>query len=909
MHLRGRAQDSMTRTVVQVSTWTRGTGGSARGALTIGVLCPVVGGYYFGRMLAGMARVLRAEGHRLVAVQTYPADLDRDEFPVPPFRREAPGIGSYDGLVVVTTALADDDLRRLDASDLPLVALGVQDDDLRAPVVAPDNVGGVRAAVDHLVDHGHRRIGFLGNTDQRDIAERYDAFREALAVHGLEHTPTHFYRTRDNQEAGAETVGRRVVEQGLATTATVAATDRNAIGFLRGLHLAGLEVPAAQAVVGFDNSDSGARTWPRMTSVDPMHDAVGERAAELLLARVRGEDVTGWHRIDLAALVMRESCGCPQGTRSTVVVAGRTHATDPDPLDTVARVVFARADGVRNPGATDAWLTALRQLVESVLVTGQTPPEGALRALGDRTAALRPGPGALEQIVPAIHAECRRVRERLARRGGGRVDGDDRTPGRFRGLDPAAVDDVEAAFGRIVVALARGCTHGDLARAGRLEQDLVDQNSVDLELMRSDGEALRRLDWMPRTRTSTAALALWEDDPDRPGRRRLRVVGARGAQAGSEALVGQAMPAADFPPRALTDPRSLTVVVPVAFGRSDRGYLAVGGLVDTRATSTRARYNHWAAMLAVAIGAEESVTSLQAQRRELAEAAERERALALDVAAGEERSALVSIASQDGTWDWDVGAGTVRYSDSWARIVGQDRDALGDDPQEWFSRIHPEDAQRVHAAVAAQLSGTREPLDVEHRVRTAEGLYVLVRCRAVTVHDAGDRPARLVGSMAVRPDTDRSGGGPEVPGDRAAVDLATGLVPRALFVDRLDRAVRRQRRVPAYSWQVLSVQFPEAPSPGALHRLRGELDEDDCATPAGARGVAVLLDGSDGSDAEHLTARLSAVLGPRVAVRRMVPAGDGRVAAADVLRRAGETAREALPARSAPDRFTVELRV
>ncbi|ANC30734.1 Catabolite control protein A [Isoptericola dokdonensis DS-3] len=874
-----------------MSTWTRGAGGGHGAPLTIGVLLPVVGGYYFGRILAGMTRVLRTEGHRVVAVQTYPADLDRDEFPVAPFRRAAPGVGAFDGLVVVTSALADADLRRLEASGVPMVGLGVAAEDLAVPVVSPDNVGGVRAAVDHLVDHGHRRIGFLGSTGQSDIAERYDAFRDALAQHGLEHGPEHFYRTRDNQESSAELVARRLAEQGLTTTATLAATDRNAVGFLRGLHLAGLEVPAVQAVVGFDNSDSGARTWPRLTSIDPMHDVVGERAAELVLARVRGEEVPGDHRLDVAALVTRESCGCAHGTRSTVVVDGTAGGGEPDPLAAVARVVFARTDGVRR-GATDAWLTSVRQVVEACVVTAQHPPSSALRTLGDRTAALRPGAGALEQLVPALHAECRRVRRNVAERAAAQAAGTGAPP-RLRGLEPGAADEVEEALSLVVAALARGCGHGDLARAGRLEQDLVDQNAVDLELMRSDGDALRRLDWMPRTRTSVAALALWEDDPGRPGERLLRVVGARGPHPGGDALVGRVMTADQFPPTSLTDPRSLTVVVPVAFGRSDRGFLVVGGLVDTRATSTRARYNHWAAMLAVALDAEEALTALRAQRRELAEAAERERALAVDVAAGEERAALVSIASQDGTWDWDVDAGTVRYSAAWARLLGTDRATLGDDPHEWFSRVHPEDLQRVHAAVAAQLSGSREPLDVEHRVRRADGAYVRVSCRAVTVHDAGDRPARLVGAMA-RVDDPRGEDREPRPTARAGTGLRT--VPRELFVDRTDRAIRRRRRVAGYAWQVLAVAFPAEPGAAALDRLQGELGEDDCLTSLGPRGVVVLLDGQDLAAARRLAARLAAVLGDDVVVE---PVGTGEPAggldAQAVLRRAGEVLRRGRP--------------
>ena len=48
---------------------------------TIGVLSPVVGGFYFGGLIAGVSRAARTSGHRVVAVQTYPAGLDRERYP------------------------------------------------------------------------------------------------------------------------------------------------------------------------------------------------------------------------------------------------------------------------------------------------------------------------------------------------------------------------------------------------------------------------------------------------------------------------------------------------------------------------------------------------------------------------------------------------------------------------------------------------------------------------------------------------------------------------------------------------------------------------------------------------------------------------------------------------------------
>lgn len=909
--------------------------------LTFGVLCPVVGGFYFGRSLAGIARVLRSHGHRVVALQTYPADLDRDEFPGPPGRRPVLGRSSFDGFVVMTTALADAELRELDASGVPLVLLGVRADGLRAPTVAPDNAGGVRAAVDHLAGHGHRRIGFLGNTEQRDTLERFDAYRTALDAHDLPFSPSWVYRTRDNQEASAETVARRLAARGLPTTATLAATDRNAIGFMRGLQAAGLELPAAQAVVGFDHADAGARSRPRLSTVDPLHDQVGERVAELLVARVRGEDVVRENRLGRAALIRRESCGCLEGTQGELIraggrsgsareaVAGPPSApaapTDPPvrPLDEVARVVFASVaergdlrgarrrarpgDAARRAAPLDAWLHLLRHMLRGAAEGAVVPPPAALRSFADRTAALRPSQEALEQLVPAVEAEVadlvRDVRRRRASAAATQLGRTVLARSAHRDRAPisatARAEALRATATEVVVALARGCAHGSLARTGRLEQDLVDLYEVDLGLLRGDGEALRRLDWLPRGLGGTAALALWDDAGDGSARRVLRIVGVRGGGSAVERLADATFPTAEFPPRELLDPRSMTIVAPVAFGRSDWGFLVVGGLLDTRSTSTRERYNHWAAMLAVALDQEALLSSLQDQQHALADAAERVRELVLEVEAGAERAALVSIASHDGTWEWDVEAGTVQYSPAWAQIVGCDTRDLRDDPDEWLGRVHPDDVQAVHAALAAQLAGTKEPLDVEHRLRCADGEHVRVRCRAVTVHDAGGRPARMVGALAVLSDVERYRSELR---ERVLVDPDSGVLHRGLFVDRLAQSVERARRVAGYDAHLLAVGFTTPPTVPALHRLRGVVGDAGSVCELAPTDYVVLLDGSTADDAVRTAARAGATLSQGIVVEHV---GSVTTApdAGELLRRSGAAlarrrARAHLPALS-----------
>src|SRR3954451_18096609 len=119
-------------------------GATARSArLTIGVLSPVVGGFYFGALIAGVARAARAAGHRVVAVQTYPAGLDRERYPDESILDAPVALGAVDGLVVVGKALRPDRLAAVQQWGVALVLVSEEPTSGDAPVVVPDNRGGI----------------------------------------------------------------------------------------------------------------------------------------------------------------------------------------------------------------------------------------------------------------------------------------------------------------------------------------------------------------------------------------------------------------------------------------------------------------------------------------------------------------------------------------------------------------------------------------------------------------------------------------------------------------------------------------------------------------------------------------------------------------------------------------------
>ncbi|MGE0718698.1 MAG: LacI family DNA-binding transcriptional regulator [Alphaproteobacteria bacterium] len=196
---------------------------------------------------------------------------------------------------------------------IPAVLVDRRIPELALDLVATDGFAGTRAAVDHVLDLGHSRVGILTGPPGVSAAdERLAGYRAALGGRGIAFDPA-LVRTGEFRQEPAYAATRALMAGDGRPTAIFACNNLMAIGMMRALSDLGLACPEDVSVACFDDFDWANAFRPRLTTVAQPTEAIGAAAVELLLDRLGGAAPAEPRRVMLPArLVVRDSCAPPR---------------------------------------------------------------------------------------------------------------------------------------------------------------------------------------------------------------------------------------------------------------------------------------------------------------------------------------------------------------------------------------------------------------------------------------------------------------------------------------------------------------------------------------------------------------------------------------------------------------------
>ena len=249
----------------------------------VGVIAPFFTRSSVIERLRGVAPALTGAGYQLILV-----DVERPEQRDAAFRSL---IGRVDGLLSISLPPSPADLERLTAAGVPVVLVDHAHD--RLPTITVDDAEGGRLATVHLLELGHERIAFAGDTVDgvhggSASSRRCVGYQRALEEAGVPLRPE--LVTLGPHDREATTMLDDLLSLADPPTAVFAASDLQGLAVVEAAREAGVRVPEDLSVVGFD--DIELARYAGLTTVAQPLEVSGRRGAELLLAALDGRPVT-----------------------------------------------------------------------------------------------------------------------------------------------------------------------------------------------------------------------------------------------------------------------------------------------------------------------------------------------------------------------------------------------------------------------------------------------------------------------------------------------------------------------------------------------------------------------------------------------------------------------------------------
>ncbi|MEZ4541494.1 MAG: substrate-binding domain-containing protein [Chloroflexota bacterium] len=267
-------------------------------SMTIGVLTQNFGSPFYDAIIQGIVQGLNKTGYfPIFADGQWQSEIEVEAIQAL-LRRQV------DGLIVLGGYLTIEEIKQL-AAKIPVIIVARNLAGFEENCVSIDNVEAAFLATQHLIELGHRQISHIcGPVDHPDARGRKEGYIKAMEEAGLGPDPELIIDGNFRRQSGVLAV-EMLLSSRTSFSAVFAANDQMAYGTRLGLYRRGIRVPEDVSLVGFDDEPAAAFMIPPLTTVRQPAVRLGLEAAAIVLARLKGEQVSVTPL--KAELVVRES--------------------------------------------------------------------------------------------------------------------------------------------------------------------------------------------------------------------------------------------------------------------------------------------------------------------------------------------------------------------------------------------------------------------------------------------------------------------------------------------------------------------------------------------------------------------------------------------------------------------------
>ena len=279
---------------------------------TIGVIIPDISGEFFTDIIHGIDEEAY-RWNKFIIVASSHSQRNGVETLI-----DFMSSGRVDGVIMMAPQIHKEVPEIIAKSKRPVVLINSLNEIDEAVSISIDNYQGTVANIEHLMEHGFKKIAIVkGPKDNCDAEERYLGYRDTLEKHGIEINPNWVVDGDFTVRAGYYGF-MRLMTLAEKPEAIFAANDMMALGVYEGAKVLKVRIPEDIAVTGFDDIYLSRLLTPRLTTVHAPIEELGSKAVRYLLKLIEGKvnPLEAYHEKLSTGLIIGGSCGCTTASPS-----------------------------------------------------------------------------------------------------------------------------------------------------------------------------------------------------------------------------------------------------------------------------------------------------------------------------------------------------------------------------------------------------------------------------------------------------------------------------------------------------------------------------------------------------------------------------------------------------------------